>query len=60
MIEENNMSPNIKMLSKKKKEGMMLMNIDTDAKLDAGQQLFVGSVTILGLYMFYRLLYKKY
>ena len=60
VIEENNMSPNIKMLSKKKKEGMMLMNIDTDAKLDAGQQLFVGSVTILGLYMFYRLLYKKY
>jgi hypothetical protein len=60
VIEENNMSPNIKMLSKKNKEGMILMNIDTDAQLDAGQQLFVGSVTILGLYMFYRLLYKKY
>lgn len=60
VVEENNMSPNIKMLSKKKKEGMVLMNIDTDAQLDAGQQLFVGSVTILGLYMFYRLLYKKY
>jgi len=53
------MSPDIKMLSKKK-EGMMLMNIDTGAQLDAGQQLFVGSVTVLGLYMFYRLLYKKY
>jgi hypothetical protein len=60
VAEENIMSPDIKMLSKKKKEGMMLMNIDADLQLDAGQQLFVGSVTILGLYMFYRLLYKKY
>lgn len=59
VVEEKNMSPDIKMLSKKK-EGMMLMNIDTGAQLDAGQQLFVGSVTVLGLYMFYRLLYKKY
>lgn len=60
VAEENIMSPDIKMVSKKKKEGMMLINIDTGPKLDAGQQLFVGSVTVLGLYMFYRLLYKKY
>jgi len=63
VIEENNMSPNIKMNKKKNKENMMdynMMNIEQGVELDAGQQLFVGSVTILGLYMFYKLLYKKY
>jgi hypothetical protein len=28
-------------------------------KLDAGQNLFIGSVAVLGLYLFFKVLYKR-
>jgi hypothetical protein len=58
VYEAKNISPDIKM-RKKKKETMMNLMDSGEVDLDAGQQLFVGSVTVLGLYMLFRMLYKK-
>ena len=58
VYEAENISPDIKM-HKNKKETMMNLMDSGEVDLDAGQQLFVGSVTVLGLYMLFRMLYKK-
>lgn len=58
VYEAKNISPDIKM-HKNKKETMMNLMDSGEVDLDAGQQLFVGSVTVLGLYMLFRMLYKK-
>ena len=58
VYEAENISPDIKM-RKTKKETMMNLMDSGEVDLDAGQQLFVGSVTVLGLYMLFRMLYKK-
>ena len=58
VYEAKNISPDIKM-RKTKKETMMNVMDSGEVDLDAGQQLFVGSVTVLGLYMLFRMLYKK-
>lgn len=52
VYEAENISPDIK-------ETMKNLNESSEVDLDAGQQLFVGSVTVLGLYMLFRMLYKK-
>ena len=52
VYEAENISPDIKETMKNLKES-------SKVDLDAGQQLFVGSVTVLGLYMLFRMLYKK-
>ena len=44
---------------RKTKETMMNLMDSGEVDLDAGQQIFVGSVTVLGLYMLFRMLYKK-
>jgi hypothetical protein len=31
----------------------------TPLNMDAGQNLFIGSVAVLGLYLFYKVLYKR-
>jgi hypothetical protein len=58
VYEAKNISPDIKM-RKTKKETMMNLMDSGEVDLDAGQQIFVGSVTVLGLYMLFRMLYKK-
>jgi hypothetical protein len=58
VYEAKNISPDIKM-RKNKKETMMNLMDSGEVDFDAGQQLFVGSVTVLGLYMLFRMLYKK-
>lgn len=52
VYEAENISPDIK-------EAMKNLKESSEVDLDAGQQLFVGSVTVLGLYMLFRMLYKK-
>ena len=52
VYEAEKISPDIK-------ETMKNLNESSEVDLDAGQQLFVGSVTVLGLYMLFRMLYKK-
>ena len=52
VYEAENISPDIK-------EAMKNLKDSGEVDLDAGQQLFVGSVTVLGLYMLFRMLYKK-
>ena len=31
---------------------------DLENELDGGQQIFIGSAVVLGLYLFYKVLYK--
>jgi hypothetical protein len=46
-------SPDIRM-----KESMDNMKTDLENELDGGQQIFIGSVVVLGLYLFFKVLYK--
>ena len=52
VYEAENISPDIK-------ETMMNLMDSREVDLDAGQQIFVGSVTVLGLYMLFQMIYKK-
>jgi hypothetical protein len=46
-------SPDIRM-----KESMDNMKADLENELDGGQQIFIGSAVVLGLYLFFKVLYK--
>jgi hypothetical protein len=51
--DSKNISPDIRM-----KESMGNMKADLENELDGGQQIFIGSAVVLGLYLFYKVLYK--
>jgi len=40
-------------------EGAALPDEDMTLNMDAGQNLFIGSVAVLGLYLFFKVLYKR-
>jgi polygalacturonase len=54
ITESKNISPDIRM-----KESMDNMKTDLENELDGGQQIFIGSAVVLGLYLFYKVLYKR-
>ncbi len=49
--ESENISPDIRV-----KESMETKDLENE--LDGGQQIFIGSAVVLGLYLFYKVLYK--
>lgn len=49
--ESENISPDIRV-----KESMATKDLENE--LDGGQQIFIGSAVVLGLYLFYKVLYK--
>ena len=53
IYESKNISPDIRM-----KESMGNMKADLENELDGGQQIFIGSAVVLGLYLFFKVLYK--
>ena len=56
--ESENISPDIRV-----KESMdniaTTTTTDLEEELDGGQQIFIGSAVVLGLYLFYKVLYKR-
>ena len=55
VFEAKNISPNIRLDMPKTQESMF----SNDNDMDAGQNLFIGSVAVLGLFLFFKILYKK-
>lgn len=51
LTESENISPDIRV-----KESMTTADLENE--LDGGQQIFIGSAVVLGLYLFYKVLYK--
>lgn len=51
LAESENISPDIRV-----KESMTTADLENE--LDGGQQIFIGSAVVLGLYLFYKVLYK--
>jgi hypothetical protein len=51
LAESENISPDIRV-----KESMATKDLENE--LDGGQQIFIGSAVVLGLYLFYKVLYK--
>lgn len=56
LAESENISPDIRV-----KESMdnIATTRDLEEELDGGQQIFIGSAVVLGLYLFYKVLYKR-
>jgi len=57
VFEAKNISPDIRLDMPKTQESMFSSYDDNN--MDAGQNLFIGSVAVLGLYLFFKILYKK-
>jgi hypothetical protein len=59
LTESENISPDIRVKESMDTIATTTSTRDLEEELDGGQQIFIGSVVVLGLYLFYKVLYKR-